>query len=140
MSDTLSKKLKRLVVVRAHGCCEYCLSQEQYAPTTFSVEHIIPRSVGGISTSENLALAYQECNNHKYTKTEAFDFTTGETVPLYDPRHHYWSKHFIWSDDYIPILKASLLWVVPQLKHCTLIEQVSSICDGYFSRWGITHQ
>lgn len=100
MGDALSKKLKRMVIARARNCCEYCLSQEQFAPTTFSIEHITPRTVGGISTAENLALACQECNNHKYTKTEALDFTSGEVVPLYHPRRHHWSEHFIWSDDF----------------------------------------
>ena len=103
MSERLSKQLKRLVIERAHGNCEYCHSQEQFAPTTFSVEHIIPRSVSGTTAADNLALSCQECNNHKYNKIQAIDPTSGEHVPLYHPRQHLWSDHFIWNDDYSKI-------------------------------------
>jgi 5-methylcytosine-specific restriction endonuclease McrA len=82
MSETIPRQLKKFVIERAHGCCEYCHSQERYAPTVFSIEHIIPRKVGGASTADNLAFSCQECNNHKYTKTEAPDPSSGEIVPL----------------------------------------------------------
>jgi len=60
---------KKIVVKRARGCCEYCRSQACFAIQSFSVEHIIPKSQGGKSTLDNLALACQGCNNHKYNKT-----------------------------------------------------------------------
>lgn len=50
---------RRLVLTRAGGCCEYCLSQLRYASDSFSVEHIIPRSRGGTDAEFNLALACQ---------------------------------------------------------------------------------
>lgn len=53
---------------------------------------------------DNLALACQGCNNHKYTKTDGYDPTSGEQVPLFHPRKHRWSKHFRWSDDFDLIL------------------------------------
>jgi hypothetical protein len=89
---------------RAKGCCEYCLSQEQYSPDPFSIEHIIPLSKGGVGTSDNLALSCQGCNNRKYTSTEAFDPVSQSTVPLFHPRQHSWSDHFVWSDDGTQIL------------------------------------
>jgi 5-methylcytosine-specific restriction endonuclease McrA len=49
--------LKRAAFERAHGCCEYCLSQANYSPDPFSVEHITPRSRGGDDDLENLALS-----------------------------------------------------------------------------------
>ena len=64
MSENISVKLKKTVVERARSCCEYCLSQAQFAVQSFSIEHIEPRSKGGKTTSENLALACQGCNNH----------------------------------------------------------------------------
>jgi 5-methylcytosine-specific restriction endonuclease McrA len=78
--------LKKTIVERANGCCEYCRSQERFATQSFSVEHICPQGRGGKTTLDNLALACQGCNNHKYTKTEAYDPETGEVVPLFHPR------------------------------------------------------
>ena len=92
------------VLERAKGCCAYCLSQEQYSPDSFAVEHIIPLSRGGANTLENLAFACQGCNNRKYTNTEAVDPVTQAIVPLYHPRQHNWNDHFAWSDDYSLIL------------------------------------
>jgi len=63
------------------------------------VEHIIPRAAGGRSEADNLALACQGCNNHKYSKTEAPDSGSGEMVPLYHPRQHRWPDHFAWNED-----------------------------------------
>ena len=99
MSDRISKRVRQRVIERAHGCCEYCLSQEHLSPSSFSLEHIVPRQMGGTSTEDNLALSCQECNNHKYTKIEAPDPLTAASVPIYHPRHHDWQEHFTWSDD-----------------------------------------
>jgi 5-methylcytosine-specific restriction endonuclease McrA len=67
----ISAELRQQVVERAQGSCEYCRSQVRYATQPFSVEQIIPRAKGGATTLENLALACQGCNNHKYDKVEA---------------------------------------------------------------------
>lgn len=95
---------KALVRSRARGCCEYCRSQECFATQSFSVEHIIPLQAGGESQPENLALACQGCNNHKYIKTEDLDPSTGEVAPLFHPRRQRWRDHFIWSYDFGRIL------------------------------------
>ena len=55
---------KQAVFERARGCCEYCRSQARFATQSFSIEHIIPRQLGGENTLDNLALACQGCNNH----------------------------------------------------------------------------
>ena len=48
MSESrLPPQRKEQVVQRAEGCCEYCQSQEDFSPDSFSVEHIIPKSEGG---------------------------------------------------------------------------------------------
>jgi hypothetical protein len=95
---------KQAVVERAQGCCEYCRSQARFATQPFSVEHIKPRSRGGKTTLDNLALACQGCNNHKYTKTEGRDLLGGDIVPLYHPRQQQWHDHFAWNDDFTLII------------------------------------
>lgn len=95
----LTSAQRREIQQRARGCCEYCISQAQFSPDPFSLEHIIPRSKGGTDDLENLALACQGCNNFKYNHTKAIDPITGNSVPLYHPRQHPWHHHFTWSDD-----------------------------------------
>jgi len=90
---------KRDVISRAKACCEYCHSQLRFTNHSFSIEHIIPKSQGGESRLDNLALSCQSCNNHKYTKTEGVDPLSGQIVPLYHPRRHQWASHFAWNDD-----------------------------------------
>src|SRR3712207_5805062 len=96
----VSAELRQQVIERAGGCCEYCLSQARYATQSFSVEHVLARSRGGTTTLDNLALACQGCNNHKYAKTEAVDPISGTRVALYHPRRDRWSMHSAWSDDF----------------------------------------
>jgi len=95
---------RQAVVGRARGCCEYCRSQACFAIQPFSVEHIIPRSRGGETALDNLALACQGCNNHKYTKTQARDPVTGDIVSLYNPRRQRWRDHFAWNEDFTLIV------------------------------------
>lgn len=90
---------KLLVKERANFCCEYCLSQEDFSPDTFSIEHITPRSKGGTNDLENLANSCQQCNSHKFTSTEVIDPLTGELVPLYNPRQNKWHHHFAWAEE-----------------------------------------
>ena len=97
-------RLRRLVEARACGCCEYCLSQARFATQPFSVEHIIARSQGGPTDVDNLALACQGCNNHKYIRTEGRDPVSGASAPLYHPRRQRWHEHFAWNDDFTLII------------------------------------
>jgi HNH endonuclease len=91
--------LKQEVFNRAQGTCEYCRSLAKFSPTNFVIEHIIPISRGGATTADNLALACQSCNNHKYNKTAAIDPMSNQLVPLFHPRQMRWEEHFTWSDE-----------------------------------------
>ena len=72
----------------------------KFATQSFSVEHILPRTKGGSSELENLALSCQGCNNHKFTKIKGIDPVTEQTVPLFHPREQQWREHFAWNEDY----------------------------------------
>ena len=95
---------KKVVAERAFNCCEYCKSQARFAIQSFSIEHIIPISKSGETALDNLALACQGCNNHKYNKTEGRDRVSGEIVQLYHARQQRWSDHFAWNDDFTLII------------------------------------
>ncbi|MCP4754655.1 MAG: HNH endonuclease [Proteobacteria bacterium] len=95
----IPRRQKQFVFERAKGCCEYCGSQVLFAVEAFSIDHVIPRVRGGETKPENLALACQGCNNHKYTKVEAIDPISGETTRLFNPRKDKWSDFFVWNED-----------------------------------------
>ena len=70
---SIPTNVKKEVEKRAQGYCEYCKSQSAFSPDSFSIEHIIPRSKGGNTELDNLALACQGCNNAKYNHIEGLD-------------------------------------------------------------------
>lgn len=101
MSDTkISAQRKEFVAERASHCCEYCLSQVEYCPDPFTVDHILPRSQGGTDDIENLAFACIGCNGRKFTAVRELDPVTGVVVPLFNPRMDKWPEHFAWNADF----------------------------------------
>ena len=100
----ISDTIKKQVIDRAHGCCEYCKSQQKFSPSSFEIEHIVPISRNGSNTLENLALACAQCNSHKSNKVETIDPVSGQMMQLFHPRQMDWADHFTWSDDMLEIL------------------------------------
>jgi len=101
MATKISEKTKQFVKERAKNCCEYCACLFDFANQFFSVEHIIPKSKGGINSRSNLAYACQCCNGHKYNKTKGLDPVNNKMVALYNPRQDKWQEHFNWSEDFL---------------------------------------
>jgi len=99
MPKRISDSRKKQVAERARLYCEYCLSQSDFSPDSFSVEHIIPVSKSGSNDLDNLAYSCQGCNNRKYIHTEAIDPVTNTVIRLFHPREDRWSDHFQWSTD-----------------------------------------
>jgi hypothetical protein len=104
---TISAKKREAVEKRAKNLCEYYLCPQNHSPQRFSVEHVLAKVKKGSDDLENLALACQTCNNHKYTKTEAIDPFSKEMALLYNPRKDIWEEHFIWSADFSEIIGVS---------------------------------
>jgi hypothetical protein len=86
--------LRRLVHDRARGACEYCLAPEATALFAHEVDHIVAEKHGGMTTSDNLALACAACNLHKGSDIGSIDPVTGELVRLFHPRRDRWSDAF----------------------------------------------
>jgi hypothetical protein len=61
---------------------------------TFHIEHVTPRSRGGTSDWENLALACPACNLHKADRLEVSNPAGEGTVRLFQPRNDRWTDHF----------------------------------------------
>ncbi|MDZ4657325.1 MAG: HNH endonuclease signature motif containing protein [Bythopirellula sp.] len=97
MSSSIPRPLAREVRERADDCCEYCLLRQDSQEATFHVDHIVPRSRGGPTTLDNLALACVSCSLHKAARQSARDPRTGKRVPLYNPRFDDWNDHFAFT-------------------------------------------
>jgi hypothetical protein len=91
--------LRESVWLRAHNCCEYCKSQDKFAPHMFTIDHVIPQDLGGDSDSSNLAYACFLCNRLKSNKLKHFDKLSSSWIDLFNPRKHIWNEHFSWNED-----------------------------------------
>jgi hypothetical protein len=90
----VSNELRRLIVERAGGCCEYCLLSREDTGSKFHVEHIIATSHEGKTVAENLCLSCAKCNLFKGVNIAAADPETGEPTFMFHPRRQQWSDHF----------------------------------------------
>jgi hypothetical protein len=91
--------LRRLVLDRACGYCEYCKLPVKFAFESMEVDHTFPVSLGGQTVAENLALACHGCNQHKLNRTQGLDLVSSTLVDVFNPRTMIWGEHFGWSED-----------------------------------------
>lgn len=89
---------------RAQSLCEYCHSPEFLSPDRFTVDHLLPLSLGGGDEPENLALACYRCNLRRSNLMEAMDPVTGHMASVFNPRLSMWGEHFIWSADGLSVV------------------------------------
>jgi 5-methylcytosine-specific restriction endonuclease McrA len=96
---TISIASRQRIRQRADFLCEYCHSSEEASASLFTLDHIVPQSLGGDDAEDNLALACHRCNGRRYNFTEGMDSQTNMLVPLFNPRKDRWFEHFTWSVD-----------------------------------------
>ena len=82
------------VAARAGFRCEYCHAPELVHNFAFEVEHVHPRSAGGSSSDNNLALSCTSCNVFKSDAVAGWDAEELDQVPLFHPRRDFWEHHF----------------------------------------------
>lgn len=97
MSD-IPAQLRRLVLQRAQGRCEYCGLAQAGQEAEFHLDHIIPVVTGGATSAANLALACVSCSLRKGARQTAIDPQTGSIAALYHPRRDNWQQHFRWDE------------------------------------------
>jgi 5-methylcytosine-specific restriction endonuclease McrA len=102
----------RLVHERANYTCEYCQTRQSITGQAMHIEHIDPN---GGDHPDNLALACANCNQSKSKATEAIDPTTNQIAPLFHPRRHSWTEHFIWRESDI------ILEGIPPIGRATIV-------------------
>lgn len=94
-----AESYRPFVTARAGGACEFCRLLEAATGVTFHLEHVIPRSAGGLTSFANLALSCPGCNLAKSDRMTGKD-RSGETQPLFNPRTFEswllgWHVHFV---------------------------------------------
>ncbi len=90
----LSANLRRTVIERARGKCEYCLLHQDDTSFTHPIDHIVAIRHGGKTVADNLACACIECNRNKGADLTTIDPLTGVITPLFHPRKQVWHEHF----------------------------------------------
>jgi hypothetical protein len=94
MTSYVAAELRRVVVARADGLCEYCLIHEADTWLGCQVDHVISEKHGGPTSAENLAYACVYCNRRKGTDLGSIAASTGHFVRFFNPRADRWSEHF----------------------------------------------
>lgn len=84
------------VFERAGHRCEYCTMHQMLQASTFHIDHLLPVSRGGTDHPDNLCLSCVGCNLSKSSRTHLTDPTTGDAVPIFNPRTQAWRDHFAW--------------------------------------------
>jgi HNH endonuclease len=97
VSIYISVKIHKQIHQQFNNCCAYCQTAESLIATTFEIEHIIPRSLGGESNIDNLCLSCPHCNRHKATRQNFPDPETQQLTSLFHPQQQIWQEHFAWD-------------------------------------------
>lgn len=101
---TISPATRQFVRDRSGHRCEYCHADERWQFVRFTIDHVRPQSAGGGDHPDNLALACRNCNDRRSNRNYGWDPSSGETVPLFNPRQDSWSQHFAWAADRIHVV------------------------------------
>jgi hypothetical protein len=91
----ISAALRREVIARAAGCCEYCLTDTQDRAIDYAIDHVIAVKHGGPTQLDNLCLSCYGCNSYKGSDLSSVDWDEDAAIiPLFNPRQQMWNKHF----------------------------------------------
>ncbi len=91
----IAAELRRIVVSRADGLCEYCLIAEEDSGYGCQIDRVISEKHGGPTNAANLALACTFCNLAKGSDVGSIHHETGEFCRFFNPRTDRWSDHFV---------------------------------------------
>lgn len=92
----IPSELRRVVVARAAGRCEYCKISQVGQEASFHIDHIIPVSSDGPTSEANLALACVSCSLRKGARLKFPTPGSDGMVTVFHPRKDKWDDHFFW--------------------------------------------
>jgi len=94
MTSYIPAELRRLVMERAAGRCEYCRIKELDTFYGCQIDHIIAEKHDGETVESNLAYTCTFCNRFKGTDIGSIAKSSGEFTRFFNPRTDKWSEHF----------------------------------------------
>jgi hypothetical protein len=97
--NKISESIQQQVRSRADYLYEFCHANERWQYVKFTVDRVLPVSLGGGDNLDNLTLACFHCNRRKTNSLTGIDPESQTEVLLFNPRQDTWKKHFIWSID-----------------------------------------
>ena len=101
---TISTALRQAVGEASRYRCAYCQTSEHVVGAEFTIDRIVPESLGGTTTVDNLCLACWGCNLTKRDRIAAVDPESGKVTRLFHPLLQLWHDHFSWQEDGILIV------------------------------------
>lgn len=97
--SSIPKPLRDAVRTRDQHRCTYCGVLQAGQAALFHIDHVIPRSKGGATSLDNLALQCPHCILRKSDKIDWSDPQSGQRVRLFHPLVDRWVDHFALSED-----------------------------------------
>ena len=94
MTTYVPADIRRIVVDRAGGRCEYCHIKESDTFCGCQIDHIISEKHSGQTIELNLAYTCAFCNRFKGSDIGSIAGSTGEFTRFYNPRIDLWAEHF----------------------------------------------
>lgn len=105
MSTTyIRAELRRLVIARARGLCEYCLIHEDDTFFGCQIDHIVSEKHDGPTEADNLAYACMYCNLYKGTDVGTFVQGRQILIRFFNPRTDAWHDHFALHSDGVTLI------------------------------------
>lgn len=92
---------RQIMIKRDQSCCMYC--GRFLAPSQITVDHVIPRSLGGKTSFTNCVCSCFECNNKKGNKTPeqaGLTLLRKPEKPIFMSDIDFYYKHDHWHDDW----------------------------------------
>ena len=99
MSSYILVDLRRRIRAHFQDHCAFCRTPESLTVVIFEFEHILPRSIGGETTFENLCLSCPTCNRYKSDRTFGSSHEPTQRTPLFHPHRETWTEHFEWNEN-----------------------------------------
>lgn len=98
MTSFIPANLRRLVIQRAAGRCEYCCIKESDTFYGCQIDHIISEKHDGSTDEGNLAYCCAFCNRFKGSDVGSIAPSSGKFVRFFHPRTDTWNDHFRFFD------------------------------------------
>jgi len=73
LNMAIRESVRQQIRERANFLCEYCHSSERLSANRFTIDHVMPKSLGGLNEWINLALACRRCNERRSIFLDGID-------------------------------------------------------------------